>query len=71
MEDIIKTDLQIIQLREKIIQSFESQLRNGVITSSDYIAELNQLFEAKTNQKIHETQLELAKINYQTSKGLH
>lgn len=71
METILKTDLQIIQLREKIIQSFESQLRNGVITSSQYITELNQLFEAKTNQKLHETQLILSKINYQTSKGLH
>lgn len=69
METIIKTDLQIIQLREKVVQAFESQLRNGVITSSEYITELNQLFDAKTNQKVHQTQLELAKINYQTSKG--
>lgn len=69
MEIIIKTDMQIIHLREKVLQSSESQLRNGVITSSDYITELNNLFDAKTNQKVHETQLELAKINYQTSKG--
>jgi outer membrane protein TolC len=69
MEAIIKTDFQIIQLREKVVKSSESQLKNGVITSSDYIAELNHLFDAKTNQKVHETQLELAKLNYQTSKG--
>jgi len=69
MESIIKTDLQIIQLREKVLQSSESQLKNGVITSSDYVTELNNLFDAKTNQKVHETQLELAKINYQTIKG--
>lgn len=71
LEAIIKTDTQIIQLREKVVQSFDSQLRNGVITSSDYITELNQLFDAKTNQKVHQTQLELAKINYQTSKGIN
>ena len=71
IEIIIKTDSQIIHLREKVIQSFDSQLQNGVITSSDYIAELNQLFDAKTNQKVHQTQLELAKINYQTIKGTH
>lgn len=69
METIIKTDEQIIQLRDKVVQSSDSQLRNGVITSSDYITELNNLFEAKTNQKVHETQLELTKINYQTIKG--
>ncbi|HRL70741.1 MAG TPA: TolC family protein [Flavobacterium sp.] len=71
IEIIIKTDSQIIHLREKVVQSFDSQLRNGVITSSDYITELNQLFDAKTNQKVHQTQLELAKINYQTIKGTH
>lgn len=69
METIIKTDLQIIQLREKVVQTSDSQLRNGVITSSDYVTELNHFFDAKTNQKVHETQLELAKINYQTIKG--
>ena len=71
IEIIIKTDSQIIHLREKVVQSSDSQLRNGVITSSDYLTELNQFFDAKTNQKIHQTQLELAKINYQTSKGTH
>ena len=71
IEIIIKTDSQIIHLREKVVQSFDSQLQNGVITSSDYITELNQLFDAKTNQKVHQTQLELAKINYQTIKGTH
>ncbi len=71
LESIIKTDFQIILLREKVVQSSDSQLRNGVITSSDYLTELNQFFDAKTNQKIHQTQLELAKINYQTSKGTH
>ncbi len=71
METIIKTDIQIIQLREKVLQSYDSQLRNGVITSSDYVTELNNLFDAKTNQKVHETQLELAKINYQTIKGIN
>ena len=69
METIIKTDSKIIELREKVVKAFDSQLRNGVITSSEYVIELNQLYDAKTNQKVHETQLELAKINYQTSKG--
>ncbi len=71
MEIIIKTDSQIVQLREKVVQSFDSQLRNGAITSSDYIIELNQLFEAKNMQKLHQTQLELAKINFQTTKGIN
>ena len=71
IDALIKTDNQIIQLREKVVQSSDSQLRNGVITSSDYVTELNHLFDAKTIQKVHQTQLELAKINYQTSKGIN
>ena len=71
LETIIKTDSQIILLREKVVQSSDSQMRNGVITTSEYVTELNQLFDAKTNQKVHQTQLELAKINYQTIKGTH
>ncbi len=71
MEIIIKTDTQILQLREKVLQSFDAQLRNGAITSSDYITELNQLFDAKNTQKLHQTQLELAKINFKTTKGIN
>ena len=56
-------------LRNTILKSSDSQLKNGVITSSDYIVEFTNLYEAKTNQKLHEIQLELAKANYQVIKG--
>lgn len=69
MKEIIETDSKIIEMREKVIKVFDSQFRNGVITSSEYLTELDHLFDAKTNQKIHETQLELAKINYKNTLG--
>ena len=62
IETMIKTDSQIILLRDKVVQSSDSQMRNGVITTSEYVTELNQLFDAKTNQKVHQTQLELANL---------
>lgn len=68
-QDILATDIEIIDLRNTILKSSDSQLKNGVITSSDYIVEFTNLYEAKTNQKIHEIQLELAKANYQVIKG--
>ena len=68
-EEIIKTDAEIIGLREYVEKSASAQLKNGVITSSDYLVELTNLYEAKTNQKIHEIQLELAKANYEVVKG--
>ncbi|WP_348811529.1 TolC family protein [Flavobacterium maritimum] len=68
-EEIITTDSEIINIREYVVKSSDAQLRNGVITSSDYLVELTNLYEAKTNQKVHEIQLDLAKANYQVVKG--
>ena len=56
-------------MRNYILKSSDSQLKNGVITSSEYIVEFTNLYEAKINQKLHEIQLELAKANYQVIKG--
>jgi outer membrane protein TolC len=68
-EEIIKTDTEIIGLREYVEKSANSQLKNGVITTSEYLVEFTNLYEAQTNQKLHEIQLALAKANYQVSKG--
>ena len=69
IEQQIVSDAEIIQLREKIVRSAEAQMKNGVITSSDYLNEVTQLFEAKINEQTHKVQLELAKANYQIIKG--
>ena len=45
-------------------------IKNGVITSAEYLIELTNLYEAKINQKVHELQLDLAQANYQVVKGL-
>jgi outer membrane protein TolC len=68
-EAIIKDDAEIIALREYVEKSANAQLKNGVITASEYLVEFTNLYEAKTNHKIHEIQLALAKANYQVVKG--
>lgn len=68
-EEVLKTDTEIIDLRQYVVKSSDAQLKNGVITSSEYLVELTNLYEAKTNQKTHEIQLALAKANYQIIKG--
>lgn len=68
-EEVIKDDIEIIGLREYVEKSANAQLKNGVITASEYLTEFTNLYEAKLNQKIHEIQLDLAKANYQVSKG--
>lgn len=68
-ETNIATDTDIIALREYVEKSASSQLKNGVITASEYLTEFTNLYEAKNSQKIHEIQLELAKANYQVAIG--
>ena len=68
-ETIITSDVEIITLREDVVKSSDAQLKNGVITTSDYLIEFTNLYEAKTNQKVHEIQLELAKANYLVANG--
>lgn len=68
-EAMLRKDSEIIELREKVLQATTSQLQNGAITSSEYITELNNLFEAKIDQQLHELQLALAKANYRIIKG--
>ena len=69
LEQLLFSDAEIIQIREKVIKSSDAQLKNGVITSSEYLVELTHLFEAKNSLKAHEVQLAAAKSNYETIQG--
>lgn len=66
---MLSKDREIIVLREKIVAALTSQLKNGAITSSEYITELNNLYEAKIDQQLHKIQLSLARANYQVIIG--
>lgn len=66
----LTTDVEIIELRQKIVKSSEAQMKNGVITTAEYLNEINQLFEAKNNQKAHNIQLQLTQANYKHIKGI-
>ena len=65
----INSDLEIITLREKVLKTIDSQLKNGVITSSTYITEFTNLFEAENTLLKHRIQIQLAKANYNIIKG--
>ena len=69
IDTLIFTDMEIIVLREDILKTAESQLQNGVITASAYIIEFTNLYEAKSNLNLHETQLLLYKIQYEITNG--
>lgn len=69
LKALIKVDKEIIEIRESVKLSAKAQLENGVITSSDFIRELNAEDQAKQNLAIHQTQLMLAEQSFKTTLG--
>ena len=65
----METDAEIISLRKDVLRSAESQLKNGVITTSAYITELTNLYIDQNTLIAHTIQLQLAKANYNITKG--
>mgnify|MGYP006279149221 CR=1 FL=1 len=63
-EKTLQKDEQIIGLRQEVIRSSRSKLENGVITSADYITDLNQLTKAKITHERHKIELLKAKLNH-------
>lgn len=69
LHSLIKVDRQIIAIRTSVKEASKAQLENGVITSNDFIRELNAEDNAKQNLTIHSIQLMLAKQNFQLTLG--
>ncbi len=70
LEATLQRDRELIALQQRITQSSASKLENGTITTSDYIQDLNAELSARITLETHKVQLEAAKINYQTIKGI-
>ncbi len=66
---LIGQDQQIIGLRKKITQTASSQFDNGIITSTQYLDELNRETRSTLDLEIHRIQLSFAKINYLKTTG--
>ncbi len=69
-EEKLKQDQQIIALREKVVDEKASQMKNGSVTATEYITELNKVTQARLSQMIHQTKLVQSKIDYQTTLGI-
>lgn len=70
LKSAIETDKSIVELRSSITHRSTSKLELGVITSTDYITDLNAELQAKISLKAHKVQLEQEKVNYLSLKGL-
>jgi outer membrane protein TolC len=69
-EEAVQRDSAILQLREEITRAAVSKLENGIITSTDYVTELDAEVQARTQLDLHRIQLEQARIDFLTCKGI-
>ena len=63
IQQLIAKDDELIQLRESIKKASLAQLENGVITTNDYLREVNELDRAKNQKIAHEIQYLLTQYN--------
>lgn len=63
IQQLINKDDELIELRESIKKAALAQLENGVITTNDYLREVNELDRAKNQKIIHEIQYLLTQYN--------
>lgn len=69
LRELMASDCEIIELRESVKRSTESQLENGTATANDYIQHVNAEDQARQNLVLHEIQLLMALYNHKTTSG--
>ena len=69
LESAISTDRELIEIQDQIANEASRQFEKGVISSRDYITELNKLTQAELKLKMHLIQLSKLKVDYQTISG--
>lgn len=67
--ELVRTDNELIALREKIKKTAASQLDNGTISATDYLNYVNAADQARQNQVLHKLQWIQALHNHQFTTG--
>jgi outer membrane protein TolC len=60
LNELISKDEEMLEMQKEIVESAFSQLNNGVITSTEYMDELNNKTQLELNRQIHLVQLKQA-----------
>lgn len=69
LTELMKTDQDLIQVRERITKTSASKLENGAITMADYIQDLNAETTAKLTLETHKIQLKEVLIKLKNIRG--
>lgn len=68
-EQLITSDQTIVELQGNVVSTADVQLRNGNITTTNYIIELNKQVKAQLNLEVHKLQLIYSKYQYNITLG--
>lgn len=71
LERLLERDEAIVALQQKILSRSSARLDSGVITPAEYLDQVNAGIQAQLQLETHRLQLQKAKVNYLTLKGLH
>lgn len=69
LNELIQTDDELVNLRASVKNTSNVQLENGVITTNDYIKEVNAEDQARQSKLLHQIQLLMAQYNLQNTLG--
>lgn len=69
LQEFIKTDQELITVRERITKTSASKLENGTITAADYVQDLNSETTARILLETHKIQLKEAIVKLTNIRG--
>ncbi len=69
LQATLTKDLEIIELQERIAATASSEMDNGTITSTDYLAQINALTRARITYQTHKIQLSQYITQFNTLYG--
>jgi len=64
LNKLMAKDAEIVELQNRITERSASQLANGIITSAEYLRQLNADKQARVNKKVHEIQKTQMQADY-------
>jgi outer membrane protein TolC len=69
LKNMLESDTILVGIRKRITASAESQYKNGNITATELLNEMNSERQALINYELHKINLAMAKIEYLNISG--
>ena len=66
---LVNIDPEIIALRENVVKTAEAQFKNGTLSTTDYVVELQKLNQAKLSFELHQISLVNSQLAYIETLG--